>query len=128
MRYLVDTHVLLWAQLEPGRLSPQHRDAFAARGNEYFFSAASIWEIAIKSQLKRANFDADASQVLALALKSRMRDLPVTSALAAKVTALPLYHADPFDRLLIAQAIDASLTLLTMDPQLSRYSDLVRVI
>lgn len=128
MRFLVDTHVLLWAQLEPNRLSPLHKDALAARGNEFFFSAASIWEIAIKSQLKRSHFNADASQILTLSLESGMRDLPVTAPLAARVGALPMHHADPFDRVLIAQAIDASLAILTVDSQIHRYRDLVRVL
>ena len=108
MRLLLDTHVLLWALSTPKHLSKKVRSEIENPANDVMFSAASIWEIAIK-----------------WTLKSGFRELPVRSTAAAHVAALPTHHRDPFDRLLIAQAVTEPAILYTADPQLEIYSELV---
>ncbi|MBV9043507.1 MAG: type II toxin-antitoxin system VapC family toxin [Alphaproteobacteria bacterium] len=126
MRILLDTHVLLWFLVEPKRIGS---DAFAAindNENDVMFSAASIWEIAIKSALKREDFALPAADVLAGARANGFREVPVTSEIAKNVEHLPLHHRDPFDRLLIAQAMAEPAVFFTADSQLEAYSELVR--
>lgn len=125
MRTLVDSHILIWVLFEPEKLPNQARDVLSTREHEFFFSAASIWEIAIKTQLKRVNFRVRAAEVAIEARKSGFDELPITSAVAASVADLPVHHADPFDRLLIAQALQLPARLLTVDKQLVPYSELV---
>ncbi len=128
MRLLVDTHVLLWIQFEPKKLPAPILKALSSSGNEVFFSAASIWEIAIKAQLKRTHFQVQPDHIAEAAMESGLRELPIYSAIAARVAQLPTHHADPFDRLLVAQAMADSLILLTADEKLTHYSDLVKLI
>lgn len=89
------------------------------------FSAVSIWEIAIKSALRRNDFQVAPDEILAAAIESGFTELPVRSAAAVQVAKLPVHHRDPFDRLLIAQAITEPATLYTADSQLEIYSELV---
>ena len=126
MRLLLDTHVLLWALGAPERLDEAARSAIADPANEVLFSAASIWEIAIKSALNRADFQLSPAEIAAAALETGFVELPVRSAAAARVASLPAYHRDPFDRLLIAQAMSEPAMLYTADAQLEPYSELVR--
>jgi PIN domain nuclease of toxin-antitoxin system len=128
MRILVDSHILIWVQFEPEKLPKKARELLSTRGHEFFFSAASIWEIAIKAQLRRVDFRASAADVATDARKGGFNELPITSAVAASVADLPMHHADPFDRLLIAQAMHLPARLLTVDRQLAPYSDLVTVV
>jgi PIN domain nuclease of toxin-antitoxin system len=128
MRILVDTRILLWVQLEPQKLSQKARELLTAPGQRLFFSAASIWEIAIKAQFKRANFSASPLAIAAAAVASGFTELPVRAEAAARISELPLHHGDPFDRLLIAQALTEPAHLLTADAQLAHYSDLVTVV
>ena len=125
MRLLLDTHILLWALGEPARLPRTAREAILDRGNEVLFSAASIWEIAIKSQLGRADFGASPEAIARSAMESGFDERPslVARALTAR---LPGHHRDPFDRLLIAQAMTEPARLLTVDSALRPYSELVR--
>jgi PIN domain nuclease of toxin-antitoxin system len=125
MRVLLDTHILLWAVGEPAKLPPQARQAILDPTNEILFSAASIWEIAIKSQLRRRDFVADAAEVAGAAVDSGFDELPVRAQHAALTARLPVHHRDPFDRLLIAQAIHEPLHLLTGDATLGKYTELV---
>lgn len=125
MRILVDSHILIWVFFEPEKLPKRARDVLNTSEHEIFFSAASIWEIAIKTQLKRVNFRASAANVAIEARKSGFNEVPITSAVAASVADLPMHHADPFDRLLIAQALALPARLLTVDKQLAPYSELV---
>lgn len=125
MRLLLDTHVLLWALIEPTRLDRSTRAALEDPENEVLFSAASIWEIAIKSALGRADFQVPPGEIVEAALTSGFVELPVRSAAALKVAALPHLHRDPFDRLLIAQAMTEPAAFYTADEQLERYSELV---
>src|SRR5580658_8209203 len=118
MRILLDTHIFCWSFYEPGRLS---REAFnVMRGaKEVFVSSASIWEIAIKVRLGKMN--ADPHELFDQIEANGFQELPVWSKHALIVADLPMHHTDPFDRLLIAQAISEPLHLLTVDPQLKQY-------
>jgi PIN domain nuclease of toxin-antitoxin system len=126
MRVLLDTHVLLWALITPKRLGKDARAALESPDNDILFSAASIWEIAIKSALKRSDFRIAPDIVAAAAIESGFTELPVKSAAAIQVAKLPDHHRDPFDRLLIAQAMTEPAMLYTVDTQLEVYSELVR--
>jgi PIN domain nuclease of toxin-antitoxin system len=128
MRLLLDTHVLLWALITPARLGPALRDQLEDPANIVLFSAASIWEIAIKARLGRADFPQQPDAVSAAARRTGFTELPVHAAAAARVADLPLLHRDPFDRLLVAQAIAEPARLYTADPLLPPYSELVALI
>lgn len=127
MRVLVDTHVLLWAATSPNRLPERFREYLESPANDVLFSAASIWEIAIKSQIKRIDLTIDPAELARGAVEHGFEELAVTSVHAAGVSQLPLHHRDPFDRILIAQALAEPARLLTVDTALARYSELVQV-
>ena len=99
--------------------------AIRAPENEILFSAVSVWEIAVKASLGRVEFTRDARSVLIVALKTGFIELPVLSETAILVATLPLIHRDPFDRLLVAQAIAEPARLYTSDRLLAGYSELV---
>lgn len=122
MRLLVDTHIFCWWFYEPERLS--RKAIKVMRGAEkVFVSSASIWEVAIKVRLGKMN--ADPLELFGQIEANGFRELPVWSKHALLVANLPMHHTDPFDRLLIAQAISEPLHLLTADAQLKPYSELV---
>ncbi|MEW6597359.1 MAG: type II toxin-antitoxin system VapC family toxin [Pseudomonadota bacterium] len=125
MRILLDTHVLLWALIEPTKLGEQARASIANPDHEILFSAASVWEMAIKAALGRADFQVAPATIVEAALSTGFVELPIRSAAALKVSALPHHHRDPFDRLLIAQAMTEPAVLFTADAQLTAYSELV---
>lgn len=126
MRVLLDTHVLLWALAQPHRLDAETRATIESGATEVLFSAASIWEIAIKAGLRRTDFAIKPAQIARTAVDIGFVELVIRSDAAALVGELPLYHRDPFDRVLVAQAIVAPATLYTADDRLTRYSELVR--
>lgn len=126
MRVLLDTHILLWALAEPRRLDRETRATIESSDTEVLFSAASIWEIAIKSGLGRSDFAFDAEEIAQAALDTGFTEIALRAKAAALVARLPLLHRDPFDRVLVAQAIVEPATLYTADQQLVPYSDLVR--
>ena len=128
MRFLLDTHLLLWALVTPDRLDAGTRDLIEDPANEVMFSAASIWEIAIKSALGRRDFAMRPEAVTQAARATGFTELPVLADVAARVADLPPHHRDPFDRLLVAQAMDELVRLYTADPLLPRYSDLVTLV
>lgn len=128
MRLLLDTHVLLWALAEPERLDPATRALLEDADADVLFSAASIWEIAIKARLGRADFAVRPQDIAQAARETGFEELPVRAAAAALVADLPLHHRDPFDRLLVAQAITEPVRLYTADPSLPPYSELVTLI
>jgi len=128
MTLLLDTHVLLWAIYQPARIPENWVTRLVDRGNQVFFSAASIWEIAIKASLERPDFIHDAQRTLQLARQTGFAELPVSSEAALRVRHLPWHRRDPFDRLLIAQAQQMPARLLTADSQLPVYSELVELI
>lgn len=126
MKLLLDTHILLWAAGQPERLSKIARELIENPGNELYFSAASIWEIAIKSNLGREDFKADSRLVRRGLIDNGYREISITSEHAVGVQALPLIHKDPFDRLLISQSISEAISLITADPVLSQYTSMVQ--
>jgi PIN domain nuclease of toxin-antitoxin system len=128
MRVLLDTHVLLWALAEPRRLDRETRTTIESGETKVWFSAASIWEIALKAGLGRGDFDFDPAEIARAALNTGFGELTVRANAAALVSRLPWLHRDPFDRLLVAQAITEPATLYTAHQQLVPYSDLVRYI
>jgi len=128
MRFLLDTHILLWVLGDPAKLSRTARHNILDPSNEVWFSAASIWEIAIKSQLRRTDFKANPEEVARAATESGLDELPVRAHHAALTARLPAHHRDPFDRLLVAQAMAEPARLLTADAALRRYSELVVVL
>ena len=128
MRLLLDTHLLLWAAAHSARLPREARELLEDDNNDVYYSAASIWEIAIKSSLRRKDFRVDLTQLMHVLPEMDLLELPITAAHAARVTELPLIHRDPFDRLLIAQSIAEPLTLLTNDALLDRYRVGARVV
>ena len=128
MRLLLDTHLLLWAAANSKRLPRMARELLEDETNEVYYSAASIWEIAIKSSIGRKDFRIDLASLQSMLPEMGFIELPVTAAHAAGITKLPLIHRDPFDRLLIAQSIAEPLTLLTNDAILGRYRGSVRIV
>lgn len=126
MKYLLDTQLLLWAAGQPERLSGEARKLIDDSDNELIFSAASVWEVAIKSTLGRDDFRADARVLRRGLLDNGYIELPITSQHAASIDGLPPLHKDPFDRLLVAQALTEGITLLTGDAQLAKYPGPVR--
>jgi PIN domain nuclease of toxin-antitoxin system len=128
VRLLLDTHLLLWAAASSKRLSREARDLIEDEANEVHFSAASMWEIAIKSALGRSDFRVDVAALAAALPAMGLAELPVTAAHAVAVTHLRAIHRDPFDRLLIAQSMAEPLLLVTNDTMLARYSDGIRVV
>jgi PIN domain nuclease of toxin-antitoxin system len=128
MRLLLDTNLLLWAAADSKRLPRLPRELLEDPANEVYYSAASIWEIAIKSSLRRKDFRIDLGSLQSALPDMDFIELPVTAAHAAGITRLPLIHRDPFDRLLIAQSIVEPLTLLTNDAILERYRGSVRIV
>ena len=128
MIVLLDSHVLLWALSAPERLAPAVHAIIAEPSNTIYFSSASIWEIAVKSALGRPDFAFEPEQVTAAAVQTGFRELAVTSRHAAMVAKLPRLHRDPFDRLLVAQAIALPAKFFTCDEILAGYSELVELI
>ncbi|HEY6326395.1 MAG TPA: type II toxin-antitoxin system VapC family toxin [Candidatus Cybelea sp.] len=128
MRILLDTHVLIWALAQPRRLSQDTREAITDPQNDVFFSAGSIWEIAIKTQLRRIELSIEPVAIAKEAVASGFQELPIRASAAARVAELPLHHRDPFDRILVAQALCEPAKLFTADAALVPYSDLVTLI
>jgi len=124
VRVLLDTHLLLWALSQPSKLSAAARKQIVAA--EVYVSAASIWEISIKSALGK--LAANAGEVLAGIEPAGFSLLPITGEHAAKVAELPLLHKDPFDRMLVAQAATEPMVLLTNDEPLRGYGSFVSVV
>lgn len=127
MRILLDTHVFIWAVTDSRRLSREAR-TIMRDATEVFVSAASIWEIAIKSAIGKIK--ADAGEMTRAIADSGFVELPIAAAHAAQVARLPLLndHKDPFDRLLVAQSIVEPLVLLTADPKVAAYGGLIRTV
>jgi PIN domain nuclease of toxin-antitoxin system len=121
MKFLLDTHVLLWAAGQPERLSPEARALIDAPENELLFSAASLWEVAIKRGLKRPDFRVDPRLLRRGLIDNGYSELAITSAHAVAIHNLPSLHKDLFDRMLVAQSTVEGITLLTADPVVARY-------
>ena len=128
MKLLLDTHVLLWAVSDPRRLPADVHSLMEAPATELVFSAASLWEIAIKNSLGRRAFSVDPRLLRRNLLENDYRELSITGAHATAVDLLPPIHKDPFDRILVAQAQFEGLTLLTADDTLARYPGPIRAL
>lgn len=128
MKLLLDTHLLLWSAGEPARLSAAARELIDDPANEPIFSAVSLWEIAIKHGLGRADFKADPRILRRGLLDNGYGELPMNSEHAVAMEGLPPLHKDPFDRILIAQATVEGILLLTADSQVSQYPGPVRLV
>ena len=128
MKILLDTHLLLWIADAPERLSPEAREIIEDPENEPLFSAASLWEIAIKSGLGREDFEVDPRLLRRGLLDNGYGELPILSEHAVAIDALPPLHRDPFDRLLVAQATVEGISLLTADKRVADYPGPIRLL
>jgi len=121
LKFLLDTHLLLWAAGQPRRLSTKVRGLIENPETELVFSAASLWEVAIKRALGRNDFLADARLLRRGLLDNGYTELPIVSEHVVATESLPSIHKDPFDRILVAQATVEGITLLTNDSVVARY-------
>jgi PIN domain nuclease of toxin-antitoxin system len=128
LKLLLDTHLLIRAAEDIRQVPKAARNLMADPDNELLFSPASLWEIAIKSTLGKKDFQLDPRTLHRGLLDNGYLELAITSQHTIAVVALPSHHKDPFDRLLIAQAIVEGITLLTSDPQVARYPGSIRKI
>jgi PIN domain nuclease of toxin-antitoxin system len=128
MKLLLDTHLLLWAAGTPDKLSAEARSFIEAPENELFFSAASLWEIAIKRSLGRDDFRVDVRLLRRGLLDNGYSELPVGSEHAVEIDSLPAIHKDPFDRILIAQAMVEGISLLTADSLVAQYPGPIQLV
>lgn len=124
MRVLLDTHVYLWALQDHPRMPAAFVEALRDTRNTVFVSAVCVWEAAVKHVAGRLDLSEDVDLVAAIA-RSGFQELPITAAHAARAATLPAIHADPFDRLLVAQAMEDDLRLATVDDQVRQYPDLL---
>ena len=119
MKLLLDTHALLWYLTTPEKLPAAAHRAIQAADNEVFASLASAWEISIKVSIRKLEFD---TQGLGAALTAAgVEPLPISLLHVVQVSKLPRHHRDPFDRMLVAQALCESMTLVSRDRELSKY-------
>lgn len=123
MKFLLDTHLLLWAAGDPDKLSDEARSRLENAENDLIFSVVSLWEIAIKRGLGRQDFRVEPRTLRRSLLDNGYGELAITADHALTVETLPDVHKDPFDRLLIAQARAEGVVLLTSDDQVARYGD-----
>ncbi len=128
MKLLLDTELLLWAALGFDRLPHGAHGLLDSADAELCFSAASLWEIAILMGLGRADFQVDPRVFRRGLIDNGYGELPIRSEHAVAVGGLPPIHKDPFDRLLIAQALVEGITLVTSDPTVARYPGAIRLI
>ena len=128
MRYLLDTHLLIWTSLTPKRLPQAARAIMEVAANELLFSAASIWETAIKHGMARSDFEMDPGILRHGLLDAGYRELPITGPHGIAVALLQPLHKDPFDRLLVAQAVVEDIVLLTSDKQVARYPGPIKLV
>jgi PIN domain nuclease of toxin-antitoxin system len=122
MRILLDTHIFYWLSYDQHKL-PSAARTILDEADAVFVSAVSLWEIAIKVRVGKLK--SDVSELISSLEAANLIELPVLARHTPLVSSLPLHHADPFDRLLIAQAMSEPLHLVTSDPQLKQYSALV---
>jgi PIN domain nuclease of toxin-antitoxin system len=122
VRLLLDTHVLLWWAFDPAHLRAETRELIASEKTELLWSAASTWELAVKTNLGKLRLPLPIGEFMArVRVEENLRPLPVLDAHAILVAELPRIHRDPFDRMLVAQACVEQVPLLTADRQLAAY-------
>lgn len=128
MKLLLDTHVVLWALTASKKLPPVAQEMILDRRNDVYISAATVWEIAIKHALSPKAMPISSCEFVEYVRLAGYIELAITSAHAAAVEKLPLHHHDPFDRMLVAQALTEPLRLLTHDRQLAAYGEPVMLV
>lgn len=128
MIYLLDTHLLLWAALKPDRLSRAARAHLDDKTSGLMFSAAAMWEVAVKTARGRANFTTDARLLRRGLIENGYTELEITSEHGAATAGLPDIHRDPFDRIQVAQARVEGLVLLTSDSVVAEYGSPVELV
>ncbi len=122
MNVLVDTHVWIWSLADPSRLSAEPRSLLSSSRNVVYLSAASAWELAIKAALGKIELPEPVETYVPTRMaRQGITALPITHTHALRVSTLPPHHRDPFDRLLIAQALVERLPILTADVAFDRY-------
>lgn len=122
MKLLLDTHILIWAIVDHPKLSAEARRLLSSTRNPAYLSVASLWEIAIKTSLGKLSLGPNWSRTIADWIGANSVDvLPLGWAHCTRVARLPFVHRDPFDRLLVAQALEEKLTLLSVDPVFDGY-------
>lgn len=126
MKLLLDTHLLLWAAGQPEQLSAAARSLLDDPQNELLFSSASLWEVTIKRGLGRSDFLVDPRLLRRGLLDNGYSELAISSAHVVAVDGLPTIHKDPFDRILVAQAMVEGVALLTTDSLVAQYAGPVR--
>lgn len=126
MKLLLDTHVLLWAAAQPERLSGSARALIEDEENILLFSAASLWEVTIKSDLGRDDFRVDPRLLRRALVDNGYIELPVTHRHVLALKGLASLHRDPFDRMLVAQSSAEGVVLVTADPLVAQYAGLVK--
>ena len=125
MNLLLDTHVALWAITDSPKLPQRARDLIQGPKTTVWVSAASIWEIAIKCGMGRGDMPVSGEDAVRYFQESGYRFLPIDVEHALAVESLPAHHQDPFDRILVAQALVEPMRLMTHDPLVARYSDTI---
>ena len=131
MRLLLDTHIALWAVVDDPKLPAKAVELIADPANEVFVSVASLWEIAIKRALARGgpnDMTVSAQEALGYFQGAGYMLLDIQSTHVVAIEGLPMLHADPFDRILVAQALSVPLRLLTRDVRVARYSDMIIIV
>jgi PIN domain nuclease of toxin-antitoxin system len=123
VKLLLDTHAFLWAITDDPQLSGKARRLFTGSENELFLSVAGVWEILVKVQIGKLPLPKPAGDYLQKQLaKNAVQVLPIRLRHALRLEQLPLHHRDPFDRILIAQALEEEMPILTADPVMNQYS------
>jgi len=128
MRLLLDTHIGLWALTADKRLSAEARALIGDPDNLVYISVVSVWEIAIKHGLGRASIPFSGADAVRYFAEAGYEWLDIRPQHAAAVETLPMLHADPFDRLLVAQALIEPLRLITHDPMVAAYTDTILLV
>lgn len=125
MNLLLDTHIALWAIADSPKLPAKARELIANPRNTVWISAASLWEITIKHSLGRGDMPVSGREALAYFEQAGYRFLPIEPEHTVAVGELPHLHADPFDRLLVAQARQVPMHLVTHDAMVARYGETI---
>jgi len=125
---LLDTHILLWLLNEPGRVPRRIMVAVEDIANQVLFSPVTIFEVATKALLGRPDFPFEPQETHRAAITAGLRELPLKASAAARIGELRMQHRDPFDRLLLAQALDEDAILATVDRKMAAHASVVRMI